>query len=92
MAQCTAFNVGIISIEVASKAETMDKATMKGESLDWKRGPRPDKVTADEAEEIEEAVKTEKGWQGGGRKPEQEGVSGRTVTSTRTLGKKGAGG
>lgn len=37
----------------------MDKATMKGESLDWRRGPRPNKVIADEAEEIEEAVDRE---------------------------------
>ena len=55
---------------MASEAETLDKATTKGESLEHRGGLRPDEVIADKVREMRKK-------EGGGQRPGQEGISGR---------------
>lgn len=65
MAQGTDLNMGIVSIEVALKAETLDEVPMKDESLDEEEAPS-DEVTADETREIRR--KQQRGQRRSGRK------------------------
>lgn len=51
-AQGTDLNGGIVSSEVTLIAETLDKATMKGELLEQRGGLRPDRVIADKVRKM----------------------------------------